>query len=98
MDFHKNKLNTEFKVGIFTIVGILILAVSYAWFTEYVTSKKYTEIKLRFSNAGNIEKGNDVTILGVKRGRVDDIKVANDHVLISLKVILEDQLLKKQSF
>ncbi len=98
MDFHKNKMNIEFKVGIFTIVGILILALSYAWFTEYITSKKYTEIKVMFSNAGNIEKGNDVTILGVKRGRVSDIKVEKDHVLISLKIILEGQLFENTEF
>jgi phospholipid/cholesterol/gamma-HCH transport system substrate-binding protein len=98
MDFHKNKISTEFKVGIFTLIGILILVFSYAWFTEYITSNKYTEIKVKFSNAGNIEKGNDVTMLGVKRGRVNELKVEKDQVVITLRVMLDDPLYEETSF
>ncbi|KQC03010.1 MAG: hypothetical protein APR54_09760 [Candidatus Cloacimonas sp. SDB] len=98
MDFYKNKITTEFKVGIFTLIGILILFLSYAWFTEFINKSKYTEIMVRFTNAGNIEKGSDVTILGVKRGKVSDLKIERDSVILTVKVLLEEPLFENTDF
>jgi len=98
MDFYKNKIATEFKVGIFSLVGILILFLSYAWFTEYINKNKYTEVMVRFTNAGNIEKGSDVTILGVKSGKVSDLRIERDSVILTLKVLLEDPLFDGTDF
>jgi len=98
MDFYKDKLKTEFKVGIFTIAGILILIFSYTWLTEIIESNKYTEIQVSFENAGNIEKGSDVTILGVKSGRVGDIRIDKFQVILTLKVLLEDSLYEGSEF
>jgi len=98
MDFYKDKLKTEFKVGIFTIAGILILIFSYTWLTEIIESNKYTEIQVSFENAGNIEKGSDVTILGVKSGRVGDIRIDKSQVILTLKVLLEDSLYEGSEF
>jgi len=98
MDFYKDKLNTEFKVGIFTIVGILILVFSYTWLTEFIESKKYTEVQVRFENAGNIEKGSDVTILGVKSGRIGNIQIEKSSVILTLKVLVKDCLCEGSKF
>jgi phospholipid/cholesterol/gamma-HCH transport system substrate-binding protein len=98
MDFYKNKVTTEFKVGIFTLVGILILFLSYAWFTEYINKNKYTEIVVRFTNAGNIEKGSDVTIMGVKSGKVSDLRIERNSVILILKVLLKDPLFEETDF
>jgi phospholipid/cholesterol/gamma-HCH transport system substrate-binding protein len=98
MDFHRDKVKTEFKVGIFSLVGFLILIISYAWFTEYITNKNYTEIKVRFANAGNIEKGNDVTILGVKRGRVNDIQIDEDSIVLTLRVLMNKHFKENTTF
>jgi len=98
MDFYKNKINTEFRVGVFTIIGILILALSYSWFTDVFTNKKHTNIEASFTNAGNIENGCDVTILGVKRGKVSGIRIEDNLVILSLKVALEEALLEGTRF
>jgi len=89
MKFHENKKRVEFKVGIFTIIGIVILVLAYAWFTEVLGSYKYSSIRVQFANAGNLEIGSDVCINGVKKGRVKSIQVLQDGVLIELRVILD---------
>jgi phospholipid/cholesterol/gamma-HCH transport system substrate-binding protein len=89
MKFHQNKKNIEFRVGFFSIVAILILAISYSWFTGVMENRKYTTVKVHFENAGNLEIGSDVTINGVKKGRVKDLQVSSDGVVVHLLVELD---------
>ncbi|MFC1898141.1 MlaD family protein [Candidatus Cloacimonadota bacterium] len=89
MKFHENKKRTEVKVGVFTIISIVILVAAYAWFTEVVGSHKFTSIQVNFTNAGNVEIGSDVCINGVKKGRVKSIQVQQSGVLIELRVIVD---------
>ena len=89
MKFHQNKKNIEFRVGFFSIIAILILAISYSWFTGVIENRKYTTVKVHFENAGNLEIGSDVTINGVKKGRVKDLQVSSDGVVVHLLVELD---------
>jgi phospholipid/cholesterol/gamma-HCH transport system substrate-binding protein len=98
MKFHKNKKNIEFRVGFFSIVAILILAISYSWFTGVLENRKYTAIKVHFGNAGNLEIGSDVTINGVKKGRVKDLQVSSDGVVVHLLVELDFPMQKGTEF
>ncbi len=98
MKFYQNKRNTEFKVGLFTIVAIVVLAASYMWFTEVLQRKNMTIVKVKFNNAGNIEVGSSVTVNGVKKGRVNKIEVASDGVVIDLQVKLDFPLKEGTQF
>ena len=98
MKFHEHKKQVEFQVGFFTIVAVIILVLAYAWFTEVLGSHKYSSVKVRFNNAGNVEIGSDVSINGVKKGRVKSIHVLQDGVLIELCVILDFPLLAGTDF
>ena len=89
MKFYQNKKSTEFKVGLFTIIAIVVLAASYMWFTEALQSKNMTIVKVKFHNAGNVEIGSSVTVSGVKKGRVKKIEVTSDGVIIDLQVKIE---------
>ncbi len=98
MKFYQDKKSVEFKVGLFTLIAIIILVLSYSWFMEIMENRKYTEIKVKFSNAGNIEQGSAVSILGVKKGRVKDISMASDGVTLNLQVELDFPLKKDTEF
>ena len=98
MKFHENKKKVEFQVGLFTIIGLIILILAYTWFTEVLDSHKYSSLKIRFANAGNLEIGSDVSINGVKKGRVKSIKVQPDGVLIELNIILDFPLQSGTTF
>ncbi|MEA2096650.1 MAG: MlaD family protein [Candidatus Cloacimonadota bacterium] len=98
MKFYQNKKSTEFKVGLFTIIAIVVLAASYMWFTEALQSKNMTIVKVNFHNAGNIEVGSSVTISGVKKGRVKKIEVTPDGVIIDLQVKIDFPLREGTQF
>ncbi|RLC56426.1 MAG: hypothetical protein DRH89_05700 [Candidatus Cloacimonadota bacterium] len=98
MKFYQNKKSTEFKVGLFTIIAIVVLAASYMWFTETLQSKNMTIVKVKFHNAGNIEVGSSVTVSGVKKGRVKKIEVAPDGVIIDLQVKIDFPLREGTQF
>ena len=98
MKFYQNKRNTEFKVGLFTIIAIIVFAASYMWFTEVLQSRDMTILKVKFHNAGNIEVGSSVTVSGVKKGRVKKIEVAPDGVVIELYVKLDFPLKEGTEF
>ena len=98
MKLYQNKKSTEFKVGLFTIIAIIVLTVSYMWFTEALQSKNMTIVKVKFHNAGNVEVGSSVTVSGVKKGRVKKIEVASDGVVIDLQVKIDFPLRKGTQF
>ena len=98
MKFYQNKKNTEFKVGLFTIMAIFIFIASYMWFTEALQSKNMTIVKVKFHNAGNIEVGSSVTVSGVKKGRVKKIEVAQDGVVIDMQVKIDFPLKQGTQF
>lgn len=98
MKFYQNKRNTEFKVGLFTIVAIIVLAASYMWFTEVLQRKNMTIVKVKFNNAGNVEVGSSVTVNGVKKGRVKKIEIAPDGVVIYLQVKIDFPLREDTQF
>ena len=98
MEFYKDKRVVELKVGLFSIIGILILVLSYSWFTEFTEAKKYTEIKVIFGKASGVEMGSPVTILGIKKGRVNSIELDKEGVQLGLQVILDFPLSEDSQF
>ena len=98
MKFYQNKKNTEFKVGLFTIIAIIVFAASYMWFTEVLQSKDMTILKVKFHNAGNVEIGSSVTVSGVKKGRVKKIEVTPDGVVINMQVKIDFPLREGTQF
>jgi phospholipid/cholesterol/gamma-HCH transport system substrate-binding protein len=98
MKFYQDKKSIEFKVGIFTIIALLILILGYSWFSEILESRKYTPVKVKFENAGNIEKGSSVSVLGVKKGRVKFLSIQKDGVILHLQVQLDFPLTKGTEF
>jgi phospholipid/cholesterol/gamma-HCH transport system substrate-binding protein len=98
MKFHKDKKHTEFQVGLFTIVTLVILVLGYSWLTEVLESRKYTKLEVSFPNAANVEIGSTVTINGVKKGRVESIQVNPDGVVLILYVELDFILMQGTRF
>ena len=98
MKFHQNKKSLEFKVGMFSIVAIVILILGYSWFSGFLEKQQYTNLAVKFQNIGNIEKGSTVSILGVKKGKVKDIEISNEGVILHLLVELDFPLKKGTAF
>ncbi|HHE39324.1 MAG TPA: MCE family protein [Candidatus Cloacimonetes bacterium] len=98
MKFHQNKKSLEFKVGLFSMAAIAILILGYSWFSGFMEKQQYSNISVKFQNIGNIEKGSTVSILGVKKGKIKDIEINHEGVILHLLVELDFPLKKGTEF
>jgi phospholipid/cholesterol/gamma-HCH transport system substrate-binding protein len=77
----------EFGVGLFLLVGLLCLA--YLSFklgnVEWFGSSRY-RIQAQFSNVGGLTENADVSMAGVKIGKVEKIRLSNGQALVTLSI------------
>ena len=86
MGFYRNKSEIEFKVGLFTLAALVILISGYMWFTNVLSLKNSQEILVSFEDAAGLERGTSVFIRGINCGKVSQILLRDEDVLISLLV------------
>ena len=84
-----DKSRTEIKVGLFVLVGLVLLAVVLIQFSKGTSLFRGTyELKLHAINVGGIKERAGVLLAGVEVGSVSQVKLAEDgkSVLIRLKI------------
>ena len=98
MEFYKNKKKFQFQVGLFFLIALIIFIVSYGWLKDYFFSYKYTDIKVKFNKSENFSLGMPVAIWGINKGKVKQIFLQEDGVLLVLSVELNFPLKKGSNF
>jgi len=98
MEFYRNLKSMEFRVGLFSLVAIVMLVWGYMWLTDAHSKKDYTQIQIKFADIGNLEKGSSVSILGVKRGKIEELQIQEDGVVLSMLVKLDFPLKQDAQF
>ncbi|MEW6506114.1 MAG: MlaD family protein [Bacteroidota bacterium] len=78
----KDQRKTEIRVGITVIVALLIVLWVFSWAKNITVNSNRKEIKIEFSSVAGLEKGDPVTINGVRKGYVKDIFINNNSVLV----------------
>lgn len=96
MKFYEKQKKTNFNVGLFVIVSLVILIFGYLWLINYLEQGNMTKVTVAFPEVGSLELGDGVLIMGVNRGRVTNIQLDTDRVLVDLAIKL-DQPLKRDS-
>jgi phospholipid/cholesterol/gamma-HCH transport system substrate-binding protein len=96
-----NKSRLEWKVGLFVLIGIIVLAALFLQFSKGVTfpGQTYT-IKLRTPNVGGLKVKSQVLMAGVQIGTVSDIALSphGTNVTVSLKIFNRYQIHKDARF
>lgn len=82
----KDQRKTELKVGIAVIIGIFLFIWILTWAKSFSLSANDKIVNVSFKNVSGLEIGDEVTINGVKKGFVDDLKVQNDDVIVKLSI------------
>ncbi len=98
MKFYKDKKRIEFQVGLFTIIALVILALSYSWLMGWRENRNNTNIRVQFPAIQSVEKGTPVTILGVQKGKVQLLEVAEDGIIMHISLELDFPLRKGTRF
>ena len=85
-----DKSKLELSVGITSIIGIVMLILGVLWGKDVGFASKQRQVYFSFANSGGLRPGDPVHINGVKKGRVDEILLRQDHVMIA--TLLDDDI------
>ena len=83
---------TEIQVGITVLVGLGILLWGVTWLKEVQLSKRARVWHVSFSQAGGLGKSDEVLVNGIRKGAVQSINLAGDHVVVDLALSSEIML------
>jgi phospholipid/cholesterol/gamma-HCH transport system substrate-binding protein len=89
------KSRLQIKVGLFVLIGLVLLAVLLIWFSKGTSPFRGTyELRLHAGNVGGLKQRAGVLLAGVQVGSVSDIKLANDgkSVTILLNIYKENKI------
>ncbi|MBI9072289.1 MAG: MCE family protein [Melioribacteraceae bacterium] len=78
----QNQKKTNIKVGITVLVSIILVIFVYGWTKNIDLFSEKKILKINFDSVAGLEKGDAVTINGVKKGFVEDIISTNNSVLV----------------
>lgn len=82
----KDQRKTEIRVGITVILALLIVLWIFGWAKNITVNANRKEIKVEFSSVAGLEIGDPVTLNGVRKGYVDEIRINNNTVSVLLNL------------
>jgi phospholipid/cholesterol/gamma-HCH transport system substrate-binding protein len=73
---------SELKVGIFVFIAIAIIISVLFWAKGFVINKDLIDLKAYFQNTSGLSLGDPVTVSGVRKGKVKEINLIGDSVMV----------------
>ncbi len=88
------KYSKEIKVGLFSIIGILLLVGGYNFLKGFNPLHGYNKYFIVYDNVNGVVKSTQVTINGLKVGQVEDIGMVNegDPSRLLVTIIMESSI------
>lgn len=81
-----NKKYSEIKVGIFVFLAFFIVLSTVFWAKGFLIGKSQHDLKVYFTNISGLNIGDPVTVNGVKKGKVLDIDLEGDSVIVKFSI------------
>ncbi|GAB4297102.1 MAG: MlaD family protein [Ignavibacteriaceae bacterium] len=94
----KDQKKTEIKVGITVLAGILIFIWIMGWAKNFSLSSSNYYVSVRFDNVAGLEAGDNVTVNGLKKGFVEDMKLSDGEIIVTLSLSKDINLKEDASF
>ncbi|MEW6051644.1 MAG: MlaD family protein [Candidatus Zixiibacteriota bacterium] len=91
-----SKSNVEFRVGVIILIGLIILLTSLYWLQGYKLERNAQHIDVRFADVGSLAVGDNVTVSGVLKGKVNRLTLEPSGVLVEL-LVYQDVHLKRDA-
>ncbi len=79
-----SRSNLELKVGIISVMGIVILVAGSIWGRDVKLSSSYNRVSFVFSHSGGLRPGDPVTVNGIKKGRVETVELNDREVVVGI--------------
>jgi phospholipid/cholesterol/gamma-HCH transport system substrate-binding protein len=80
---------TEIQVGITVLVALGVLLWGVTWLKELTVQRKVRVWHVAFTQAGGLGKSDEVLVNGLRKGTVEAISLAGDHVVVDLALASE---------
>ena len=78
----KNNRKSEIKVGLTVISALIVMLLIFGWTKNFSAYSNRIQLKIKFDSVAGVEKGDPVTINGLKKGFVDDIILSKTDVIV----------------
>lgn len=92
----KDQRKTDIRVGITVIISLLLLVWIFGWAKNYKLNAEEKYINIVFETVAGLEKGDPVTVNGVRKGFVEEITIQGNNAVV--KAILDNDVqLKKDA-
>jgi phospholipid/cholesterol/gamma-HCH transport system substrate-binding protein len=82
----KDQRRTNIKVGISALAGLILLIWLFAWSKNIGVRSDKVALHIEFSNVAGLETGDPVTVNGLRKGFVDDLKIKGNKVIMTALV------------
>jgi len=82
----KDQRKTEIKVGVTFLLAIIIFLWILGWAKNWTLNLQRKEISVEFSSVAGLEVNDPVTVNGVRKGYVKDIKISGSKVITLLNL------------
>lgn len=92
------KLTDEAKVGLFTLVSIVLIVVVISFLGIFSFANIGYKIEVSFENAKGLKPGNLVRFAGVDIGNIKDISIKDNRVLVDISVDKKYQIPENSIF
>lgn len=92
----KDERKTEIKVGLTVLAAILIFLWIFGWAKNISIRSTENLVKVSFKNVAGLEIGDPVTVNGLRKGYVNDMKVLPNEVIVEIAVD-NDVILKEDA-
>ncbi|GAB6282056.1 MAG: hypothetical protein STSR0008_08000 [Ignavibacterium sp.] len=94
----REERKTEIKVGITVVAAILILLAIISWARNISLSAGRIELNISFPSAEGLERDDNVTVNGVRKGFVENIQINDKNVIITISLDGDVKLHKDAAF
>jgi phospholipid/cholesterol/gamma-HCH transport system substrate-binding protein len=82
----RNERKAEIKVGITTIISLIIFIWIMGWSKNFIRMSSDVEINIIFDNVSGLELDDDVTIRGLRKGFVKEILLDRNIIIVKISV------------
>ena len=74
------------QVGVTGLVALALLLIGIAWIKDYRLGQKKRSLTAHFEEVGNLSEGDPVSVRGVKKGAVREVKLLDQGVQVDLEI------------
>lgn len=94
----RDQRKTEIKVGVTALVALLLLIWIFGWAKNYRFNQDIKTVKIQFESANGLEKGDVVTVNGVRKGTVKGIDISGNSAIVTAELEPDVKLKQDATF